>query len=112
MPSDLLFEAGAAPAEPEVEPVGDKFLYERVAKVESTKYLCRIWCSDEMAIDLDVLKSKITNSLFHLESLGDAVSGDDVRAELLEICSVDGMNSVEIVIRATDVGMCVHKNWP
>lgn len=108
--SNFLMDKSATIAEPIVDPNADKFLYERVARVESTYYICRIWCGDAMVTPIDELRNKIESTLFYLESLGLATS-EEVAAALLEICSIEGMNSVEIT-QPNGVGMCVHKNWP
>lgn len=102
----------AIPAEGEVvDPAADKFLYERVARVDSPKYSCRVWCGDALTTPIDELRLLVESMLFYLEALGEATS-DDVASVLHQICAIDGMNSVEITLKTSGVGMCVHKNWP
>lgn len=86
--------------------MADKFLYERVARADSVHYSCRAWLAEE-SIGGDELRRIVEAGLAALEMEEKTI--DEV---LLDICSAQGINSVEIVEIANGVGMCIHKNWP
>lgn len=107
---DFMMDA-ATPAEVNPDPQADKYLFERISKIETTYYECRIWCGETMTLPLDELRDAIEGALEALEQI-EVATADDVMATLMEICSIKGMNSSEIKLKSTGVGMCVHKNWP
>lgn len=93
------------------EPLADKFLYERVARVESRTYFCRLWIDEIVPSDVEQLRLLVEGVLMVLEQYYPP-SSVAVKDALYGICKEEGVNSVEIVLRSNGAGMCVHKNWP
>lgn len=87
--------------------MADSFLYERVTKIETTHYICRIWATDDEKLDLFTITKDAESDLRYLET--DQNKFLDV---MKSIVTHEGVNSVELIRRSTGSGVCIHKNWP
>jgi len=80
----------------------NRYLYEYVLKIETERYVTRIWCEISQTLKAS-MTVKAQNATF-----GDA----DMVSTVSELCAVEGVNSVEILDKLDNVAVCVHKNWP
>jgi len=88
----------------------DTFLTERVMRIESDRYVCRVWTV--YASDDDggsAVRSAVTNALTYLET----ETMLDIETVMLDLAGfIVGINSVEITDKSSGAGLCTHKNWP
>jgi hypothetical protein len=83
----------------------DTFLTEKVMRIESSKYVCRVWTASN-SDDAEV-ETAATNALIYLEEFPSTIE-----ATTSDLAAFSGINSAEIVDKSSGAGLCVHKNWP
>jgi hypothetical protein len=83
----------------------DTYIYEYVLRIETERYITRIWCEVSQTLRKEMMiKAHRATS----EQEGDL----DVIKTASALCAEEGVNSVEIYDVLASVGVCVHKNWP
>lgn len=86
----------------------DRFLFEMITRAESKNYICRIW--RERTEFFSTLQERAEILLLKLEWDSNPKLG--MEGVIQELCSFEGVNSVEIIERESGCGLCLHKNWP
>jgi len=83
----------------------DRYLYEYVLRVETERYVTRIWCDVSQTLRKEMM-IKAHRATYSQE--GDL----DLVRVASSLCYEEGVNSVEVYDTIASVGVCVHKNWP